>query len=411
MMSDLKILGDSPPVRSEPFPPWPHVDTCALESVVETLKSGNLNYWTGSHGRLFEEEFASIVGVPHAVGVANGSVALELALHALGVERGSDVIVPSRTFVATASSVVLYGSRPVFADVDARTQNITVETIEAALTPQTSAIVVVHLAGWPCEMDRIMEFAKDRGLKVIEDCAQAQGAMFRGRPVGSWGDAAAFSFCQDKIMTTGGEGGMVTLKTERAWKLAWSFKENGKNWDAIQRGHNPSRFRWVHDDIGTNLRLTEIQSVLGRESLLRIPQWLEIRRQHASTMLERLGRIDSLSVSAPSEEVGHAYYKFYAFVRPECLSPGWTRERILQAINAEGIPCFTGSCSEIYREKAFKDMGLAPSTRLPVARQLGDTSLMFLVHPTLTAADIEDTCLAVEKVMDAAGSTMLKAAA
>ena len=293
------------------------------------------------------------------------------------------------------------GAKPVVADVDPNSQNITAETIRPLLTTRTRAIVAVHLAGWPCDMDPIVALAREQGSKVIEDCAQCHGATYKGRPVGSLGDVGAFSFCQDKIMTTGGEGGMVTTNKRSVWEHAWSYKDHGKSHEAVYKRPHPPGFRWLHESFGTNWRLTEFQSALGRTLLRKLPRMVEARRRNAAILTQAFTQHDALRVPQPPSHIGHSYYKYYAFVRPEKLRSGWTRDRILSAIVAEGIPCFTGSCSEIYLEKAFTPE-LRPTERLTVAQELGETSLMFLVHPTLSEFDMHDTCRAVAKVLEAA---------
>ena len=389
---------NSPVPDGRIFGPWPYFANDEIEAAAAVLRSGKVNYWTGEEGRLFEREFAEYTGCQHAVAVANGTVALELALRALGIGPGDDVITPSRTFIATASSVAFAGARPVFADVDRDSQVITAATIRAALTPATRAVIAVHLAGWPCEMDEILGLAEQFKLKVIEDCAQAHGATYRGRPVGSFGDIGAFSFCHDKNMTTAGEGGMVTTNLERLWLWMWSYKDHGKGFAKACRQAHPFGFRWLHQSFGTNWRLSEVQSAVGRVQLRKLPGWLAIRRKHAGLLRERLSGLPGLRVPAPPGHVRHAYYKFYAFVVPEELAQGWDRDRIAQTIAAQGVPCTTGSCSEVYLEEAFSPR-LRPSTRLPVARELGENSLMFLVHPTLTEADIARTCEVTQQVM------------
>ena len=323
-----------------------------------------------------------------------------LALYALGVGPGDEVIVPSRTFIASASCAVMRGAVPVVADVDPDSQNITAHTVRAALTPRSRAVVAVHLAGWPCDMDPILELARERLLWVIEDCAQAHGATYKGRPVGSMGDVSAFSFCQDKIMSTGGEGGLLTTNDAHAWARAWAFKDHGKSYDAVYNRVHPPGFRWLHESFGTNWRLTEMQSALGRVLLQKLPQMMEKRRQLAAVLTERFSQLPTLRVTVPPAEIRHSYYKYYVFLRPERLCENWTRQRIIDAINAEGIPCFSGSCSEIYLEKAFPES--TRPRRLPVAKQLGETALMFLVHPTLSETDMQDTANGVEKVLASA---------
>jgi dTDP-4-amino-4,6-dideoxygalactose transaminase len=389
------------PVRTKPFAPWPQFPREAVSAASKVLESGQVNYWTGQEGRQFEKRFAEQASCDYGVALANGTVALELALHALGIGPGDEVIVPARTFIASASCVVMRGARPVIADVDYESQNVTAQTIQRAITPRTKAIIVVHLAGWPCDMDPICSLATDLGIPVIEDCAQAHGARYKGRPVGSLADIAAFSFCQDKIITTGGEGGMITTNRRDLWERCWSYKDHGKSYDAVYNHPHPPGFRWLHEEFGTNWRLTEYQSALGNYFLSKIPEMVDVRRRYAALLSTEFEEHRALRTTVPSTQYYHSYYKYYVFLRPEALMKGWNRDRILASISAEGIPCFSGSCSEIYLERAFPKE-LRPEPRLEVARRLGETSIMFMVHPTLSVEDMEDTCRAVKKVLDAA---------
>jgi len=400
----LLALDGGAPIRTAPLPPWPYFAPDEIEAVRAVLASGKANYWTGTEGTSFETEFAQYVGTRYAVALANGSVALELALHALGVGPGDDVVVPARSFLATASCAILRGARPVFADVDASSGNVTAETVRAALTKRTRAVIVVHLAGWPCDMDPILDLARERGLKVIEDCAQSHGATYRGRVTGSMGHVGAFSFCQDKIMTTGGEGGLLVTDDPLIWERAWSYKDHGKSYDAVYNREHPPGFRWLHESFGTNWRMTEMQAAIGRHQLAKLPGWIAARCHNAESLRARLSSIPGLRLPLPPADHGHAYYKFYAYVDPARLAPDWTRERIVEAIHAEGIPCISGSCSEMYLEKAFAGTDLIPAARLPVARMLGETSLMFVVHPTMKERDLADTAAALRKVMAAAAA-------
>jgi dTDP-4-amino-4,6-dideoxygalactose transaminase len=386
-------------VRAAPFAPWPAFDAADIAAASRVLRSGRVNYWTGEEGRAFEREFAAFVDCEHAVALANGTVALEAALAAFGVGAGDDVVVTPRTFVASATAAMRVGARPVFADVDRDSQNVTAHTIQQALTPRTRAAIVVHLAGWPADMASIMRLAAERNFVVIEDCAQAHGARLAGRPVGSLGHAAAWSFCQDKIMTTGGEGGMVTTNDHAAWRAVWSLKDHGKSWEAVYDRAHPPGFRWLHESVGTNWRMTEMQAALGRSLLRKVPGWVETRRRNAAILNRAFREEPALRVTEPAEGVEHAYYKYYVFVRPERLADGWNRDRVMQGVVDEGVPCFTGSCSEVYLEKAFDGEGARPAVRLPVARELGEQALMFLLHPTLTEGDMQDTVRAVRKVL------------
>lgn len=398
LLSSTLAIDGGEPMRSAAFAPWPWFDEEVIEAAMRPLRSGKVNYWTGDEGRQFEAEYAALLGCKHAIAVANGTVALELALYALGISPGEEVIVACRTFIASASCVVMRGATPVMADVDRDSQNITADTVRAAITRRTKAIIAVHLAGWPCDMDAILNVAHEHNLKVIEDCAQAHGAEYKGRPVGSMGHINAFSFCQDKIMTLGGEGGLVTTNDTALWSAAWAYKDHGKSYDAVYNRIHPEGFRWLHESFGTNWRITEMQSAMGRVLLQRLPEMLERRRRFASILTERFAEIPALRVTATPLDVLHSYYKYYAFLRPERLRAGWTRDRVIEAVKAEGILCFSGSCSEIYLEKAFP-FEMRPPVRLPVAKELGETSLMFLVHPTLSETDMHDTADAVEKVL------------
>lgn len=370
--------------------PWPYFDDEMVAAAERVLRSGRVNYWTGDEGKSFEKEFAAFIDVPHAVAVANGTLALELALDALGIGPGDDVLVPPRSFVASASCVVTRGARPIFADVDRDSGCVTADTLRAALTPQTRAAIVVHLGGWPCDMDPILALARERGLKVIEDVAQALGGTYKGRALGTLGDIGCFSFCQDKILTTAGEGGMITTRDTDVWRRLWASKDHGKSYAACFERPHPSGFRWLHESVGTNARMTEIQAAVGRVALKRLPAWLDIRRRHASRLNETL----STRLRVPAAPSGHAWYKFYAYAASSA-----ERDRLLAAFEAEAVPAFVGSCGEIYLEKAFD--GLRPPGRLPVARELGETSLMFLVHPTLTDEHLRSTSRKISGVLKA----------
>jgi dTDP-4-amino-4,6-dideoxygalactose transaminase len=386
-------------VLNSPFSPWPSFSEEEANAVRDVILSNKVNYWTGQECREFEKEFAAWSGTQYAVALANGTVALDLAFKALGIGEGDEVIVTSRTFLASVSSIVNTGAVPVFADVDADSQNITAQTIAAVLTSRTRAIVCVHLAGWPCDMDPIMALAEEHDLKVIEDCAQAHGAKYKGRTVGSIGHIGAWSFCQDKIMTTGGEGGMVTTNDRDLWSDMWSYKDHGKSWDAVyERQHAPG-FRWLHESFGTNWRMLEAQGVLGRIQLRRMPKWHELRLAYARRIWDAADQLVGLRVPVIPQDCLHAAYKCYVFVEPKALKADWTRDRILNEIVARGVPCFSGSCSEVYLEKAFDNTPWRPVERLPVAKELGETSLMFMVHPTLTASEIDKTCQVLRDVM------------
>lgn len=382
---------------------WPIYDDEQIQDVVAVLRSGAVNAWTGPHVKEFEDAFANYLGLKHAIGLANGTVALDLALYALGLQIGDEVIVTPRSFIASASCVPFSGGTPVFADVDSCSQNLSAETIAPKITAKTKGIIVVHLAGWPCDMRPIVELARKHNLWIIEDCAQANGAEIEGRPVGTFGDIAVFSFCQDKIITTGGEGGLIAMNDEVLWKKAWSRKDHGKSYDTVFNVEHAPGFRWLHEEIGTNWRMTSIQAVLGLRQLGRLPLSNEQRTRNAETLIAATRDLHAIRTPLPPSNFKHAWYRFYTFVRPEKLSPGWNRDRIMAEINGAGTACFSGSCSEIYLEKAFiKANGARPVELLPQAKALGEASLAFLVDPTHNAEKMQKAAETIRNVVSAA---------
>lgn len=377
---------------SKKFALWPYYGKEEIEVVTKVLRSGKVNQWTGTEVTAFEKEYAEYLGVRHCVALTNGSVALDIALVALGIGKGDEVIVTSRTFVASASCIVLRGAIPVFADVDRQSGNITVETVRRVFTSRTKAVIAVHLAGWPCALDELKNFCNKRNVYLVEDCAQAHGARYKNKPVGGFGDIACFSFCQDKIITTGGEGGLLATNNEKFWHAAWSLKDHGRNREKALNKKQGAGFAWIVDSFGTNYRLTEMQAAIGRLMLRKLDKWVGKRRQLASVLNEHFAEMPALRVTIPPNEVYHAYYKYYVYVRPDVLKTGWSRDRILGELAKNGIHCGSGSCPEVYMEKAFVDycrkIGRPRQKRLPVAKELGETSMMFQVHPTLNKKDM-----------------------
>lgn len=386
------------------LPSWPHFAEDEVSAVADVLRSGKVNAWTGGQVKAFESEYAAALDVAHAVALANGTVALELGLRALGIGPGDEVIVSPRSFVASASCVVTVGAKPIFADIDRLSGNLTAASIDAVRSERTKAVIPVHLGGLPCEMDQIMTAATRHGLWVIEDCAQAHGARYGGKPVGTWGHLGAFSFCQDKIITTGGEGGLLVTNDKDLWSRIWSLKDHGKSYAACFERQWPPGFRWLHESFGGNYRLTESQAAIGRIQLGKLPHWHALRAQNAQRLRLCVAKFAAIIEPTLPAEAEHAYYRYYCYVRPEALRAGWSRDRIQAELQALGVPCFTGSCSEVYLEKAFTDRGLGPAVRLPEAKVCGETSLSFLVHPTLGADDVDWICRGVAGVLHEASA-------
>jgi dTDP-4-amino-4,6-dideoxygalactose transaminase len=382
------------------FAPWPYPAPDEIDAAERALSSGKIDYWRGDEGRLFEKEFAEFAGCSHAIAFANGIVALDTALKAVGVAAGDEVILSNRVLIDASRCVVALGARPMIADVERESQNLTAESIRRMITPRSKAIVVGHLAGWPCEIDEILQLAKKHDLKVVEDCAQAEGAKYKGRPVGSLGDVAAFSFFRDAIMTTGGEGGMLTTNNAEVWERAsryHAYSDDGRG--AVR--DQPIGLPRLPDLLTKGGRMAEVQSAIGRIALKKIHGWIETRRQYAAIFNVRLTNLRGMRLAIPPSHVYHSYYKYYLFVRAETLLPGWDRDRILSTICAANVPCFIGTCSDSYRRKAFIKERRDPG-RLPIAQKLADSSLVLLVHPTLNTQNIEYSCDVIEQVMASA---------
>ena len=380
------------------FPVWPKYEQDEIDLVIEILRTGKTNAWVGDHVRKFEIEFANYICMPHGLAVCNGTLALELALLCLNIDLRDEVIIPSKSYIATASSVVMRGANPIFADIDINTQNITLDSIKKVITDKTKCIVVVHLGGYPCEMDEICDFVKKNNLFLIEDCAQAHGAEYKQQKVGSFGDASIFSFCQDKIISTGGEGGMLLLKNKAAWEKGWSFRDHGKNYEIMKNAADNQGFPWPHTSIGTNWRMTEMQAAIGRLQLKKLPEWLKKRRDNAYYLLEKLSKLDCISIPKFPSYIDHSFYRVYVRINIDQLKPVWDKNKIINEINKLGVPCYQGSCNEIYREKAF-GINNNCSVTAPNAKSLEETSICFLCHPTLNLSDMDSMAETILKIL------------
>ncbi|KEQ54127.1 Glutamine--scyllo-inositol transaminase [Sphingobium chlorophenolicum] len=367
---------------------WPQHEADEVAAVMHVLESGRVNAMVhGDQSRAFEAGFAAFCGMPHGIAVSNGTVALELALRALGVGPGDEVILPSRSFFASAACIVAVGAMPVFADIDPASNAIDPESVRRMLSPRSRAILCVHLAGWPCDMDALRALADEKGLWLVEDCAQAHGATFRGDPVGGFGDAAAFSFCTDKIMSTGGEGGMLLLRDEAHWKRAWAYKDHGKNPDKFFTPATASGFRYLHDSFGSNWRMTEMQAAIGLAQLAKLPGWIARRRRNAQVLMRLLRADPAVEVPEIPDHVGHAFYRLYVTIAADRLGEGGTAP-IIDRMARMGMPVGSGSCADMTQEAAFAGIDVRRDGRLPVAQDIGRRSIAFPVDHLLNEGDM-----------------------
>lgn len=367
---------------------WPFYAEDEIEAVQSVLRSGLVNYKTGDQGTSFEAEYATATKAEHALAVANGTAALELALAALEIGPGDEVVVPARTFVATAAAVVRCGATPVVADIDPISQNLSHDTFEAVLSERTRAVIPVHLAGWPTDMDDILAVARASGLAVIEDCAQAHGALYKGRAVGTFGDIGCFSFCQDKIISTGGEGGLTLTNNSDLYERMWSLRDHGWNYS---RAHIPDPtigFKWMVDTFATNWRLTESQSAIGRLQLQKLEGWVERRRDNAATLSAAIANLPSVVDLTPPETVRHSYYKYNILLETDALADNWTRDRIVGELVAAGVTARIGACPDISQEQAFSNAAIKTANPRPNAAHIADRTIMLPVHPTLSNGNI-----------------------
>ena len=351
---------------------WPRFSAKAEREALKVLRSGRVNYWTGTRGREFEAAFAKWLGAKRALAVSSGTAALHLALEALGVGRGDDVVVTPYSFRASATAVANAGARPVFADVGPD-HMLNARTIEAALTPRTRAVVVVHLYGQVAEMAPILALARKRGIFVVEDCAQCLGGEYRGRKVGTLGDAGCFSFCQSKHITTAGEGGMVVCRSAKVARAVESLRDHG--WKV---GSAPKEY----DRIGYNARLTEVQSAVGLCELERLDSWnLPRRRRLAERLIARLRRLsDSLGPASPivGWPVDTPARRASFWLVPFVLDPKRLKvpvARFVESLQAAGAPAYR----ILWPLMAKK----------PVAAALAPATVGFWVHPTLSLADMD----------------------
>lgn len=394
--------------------PWPYYEADEVEAASQTLITGKVNYWTGTLGKEFEQAYAKSVGKKFGIALSNGTVALELALRALGIQSGDEVIVASRSYVASASCVLLVGATPVFADVELDSGNISANTIAPLINSRTKAIIPVHIAGWPCDMPSIMLLANQHNLFVIEDCAQAHGSYIASKPVGAWGHAAIFSFCQDKIISTGGEGGMLLVEDENVYKKAWAYKDIGRSYDAVYYQSHEEGFRWLTETAGSNFRMTEFQAAIGLKQLEKLPVWIGIRNANAKAIIKVLESFDFIDTPKIIEENSNlnAYYRLYAKVSPNIHVAGMRhkslRDTLIKSLVDVGVPCFHGVCAEIYREKAFDGIPTKPLKRLPNASLFADNAFCLLVHHTITEIELKQMIKKIQNVLAELEQTIIQ---
>jgi perosamine synthetase len=390
-MSEPLAIDGGPKVRAAPFPPWPALDEADVEAVAEVLVSGRLTQLTGPAVGEFEAAFAAWHGVRECVATSSGTSAIHCALAALGAGPGDEVIVPAHTFIASATPVLHAGATPVFADVDERTFCISPESAAERITERTRAIVAVHLNGHPADLDALLAIAQARGIAVIEDAAQAHGALYKGRKVGTLGALGCFSFWEDKIVTTGGEGGAVITDDPALAEKMRRFRHHGE-------GPVEGERAYYHLDLGYNYRMTSLQAATGLVQFRRLEEYLAARRRNAAYLSERLGELGPVEPPFVADYATHSYYKYICRLQPEAKID---TTRFVAAVAAEGLPISRRYPTPLPRQPVFRDRGLGEAD-CPVASRLAGELFTLLVHPTLTTADLDDYVTAVRKVLASA---------
>jgi len=385
-----------------PYSKWP-VYTKSLASLSsKVLLSGKVNYWTGIHGKLFEKEFSKKFKIKYSATVSNGSIGLEIALLALGIKKGDEVIVTSRSYYSSVSSIIRVGAKPVFADIELTSMNISPISIKENITKKTKAIICVHLYGMPCNMQVIQDLVKNKNIKIIEDCSQAHGAQINSTKVGSFGDIAVWSFCNDKIISTGGEGGMVSTNNKNLYNKVWSYKEIGKNLIKMKDVHKSSNFPYIHDFIGTNARMTEIQSLIGRHQLKQLDNFIKIRNLNASRMTKALSNFKSIITPTHEKKIKHAYYRYTIIFNNKYLKKNYNREIIMNLLKSKNIFCNVGGCPSIYKEKFFIKNQIKPKNYLKNTNYIGKNSISFQIDQTILKKDLTLMINTLIKIMNEA---------
>ena len=376
---------------------WPHFTRNEIDNVVRILKSGKVNYLNGKEGLKFEKNFSKFTGSKYSIAISNGTNALELVLKAINLKPKDHVIVTSKSFIASASCVVSVGAVPVFADIDINSQNISIDFIKKIINKKTKAIICVHLGGWPCDMKNLVKICKKNKIKLIEDCSQAHGAKIKNKSVGTFGDFGTWSFCNDKIISTGGEGGMITTNSYKNYQNIWSLKDHGKNKKKYFNISSNYSFRYLHDNFGSNFRLTEMQSAIGNTQLLLLKERLKIRKKNANQYMKNLKNCRSIIIPNIPKEITHSFYRLYLRLDFKFIKKNWNKDQIINRLNKIGFDCSEGSCSEIYNELCFRNSKYKVKNRLQNSSELSKTSFALKVDHTISISTINKQCkIAIE---------------
>lgn len=377
---------------------WPFYSNKIANSVKNTIKSGKVNYWTGNLCSKFEKNFSKFINIKYSCSISNASVGLEMALNALDIKKNDEVIVPSRTYITSASAILRVNAKPIFADIEKNSLNIDINSIKKNINRNTKAIICVHLAGYPCDMKNILKIAKKNNLKVIEDCSQAHGAMIKNRSVGSFGDISVWSFCNDKIISTGGEGGMIACNNKTIYKKIWSIKDCGRSYDKIRKKTTKVGYRWLYDSIGTNFRMTEMQAAIGIIQLKELKSYLIKRNKNAKILYNALKNINFIEFQNVDKKLYHAYYRFSILINNTKIKKNHSRDTILKQLINNKIPATVGVCPELYKEKVFHKFRKKHFDRY-YAKEVGKNIICFSVDPSISEQNMQSISHKIKRIM------------
>tara|TARA_B100000795_G_scaffold263833_1_gene243518 strand:+ start:742 stop:1899 length:1158 start_codon:yes stop_codon:yes gene_type:complete len=377
---------------------WPNFNKNLISKVSKILSSGEINYSNGPYGEKFEKEFSKFVGNGYSVAICNGTAALEVAIKSLRLPKNSEIIVTARSFFSSAACIVNTGHIPIFADVNLLTQNISLDDIKKKISKRTKAIICVHLAGLPCNIYDIKKLANKNKIKIIEDCSQAHGASINNKQVGSFGDVSTWSFCNDKIISTLGEGGMISTNKKKIYDFCKVYINHGST---LQNKKSSEKFLYNKDYFGTNLRITEIQSVAGLEQLKNLRKIQTKREKMSKSYFHIISKYQNYIYSHfPSTNIKCAWYRFYFFLKTDVKNYQKIRFKIIADLKKDNVKCFTGSCPEIYLEKSFKKLGNFKVTRLKNCKTLGETSVALDINHTLAYTEHKKNLLRLKLVLE-----------